>query len=348
MPDEIRHFPNIETERLLLRRPRVEDFDTIAEYRSDPEVVRYQDWALPYDRKRGLERLVKSVEQGGPTANGGWNLTVADRSDERVLGDLYLGGEWNGRSAEIGYTLAAEHWGQGYAGEAVRAALGWLFEDPKLARVGATLHPENTASAQLLERNGFHFEGRTRDSFWVGDVLSDDAIYGLTRSDWEAWNARPTGAPDVVRFVEVSEANQHAVRKLRVHHSQEGFVAPVAASMADALFPEIIDGAPVVPWMRAVEADGELAGFVMIAEVTDAHPEPYLWRLLIDRSHQRRGIGRRIIELLVEEVASRGSTTLMTSWVDGRGSPRPFYEGLGFVPTGEIIDDEIEGRLTFG
>jgi diamine N-acetyltransferase len=42
-----------------------------------------------------------------------------------------------------------------------------------------------------------------------------------------------------------------------------------------------------------------------------------------------------------------GAKTLLTSWVDGKGSPRPFYERYGFVATGEVVDDETEARLTF-
>ena len=68
----------------------------------------------------------------------------------------------------------------------------------------------------------------------------------------------------------------------------------------------------------------------------------YLWRLLIDRMHQRRGIGRRALDLLVAELRRRGITLLYTSCGEGRGSPRPFYERFGFVPTGQIVDDETE------
>ena len=93
-------------------------------------------------------------------------------------------------------------------------------------------------------------------------------------------------------------------------------------------------------------ADGDLVGFVMLAEPTEVHPEPYLWRLLVDRLHQRRGIGERILDLLVDQCRAWGVDTLMTSWVDGVGSPRGFYERNGFVPTGEIIDGEVEARRT--
>jgi diamine N-acetyltransferase len=118
----------------------------------------------------------------------------------------------------------------------------------------------------------------------------------------------------------------------------------MAESFVDALFPEIVDGAQVVPWLRAVAADGELVGFVMLALRTEHHPEPYLWRLLIDRLHQRRGIGQRVLELVAEEFRRMGDETLLTSWSEGKGSPRPFYLANGFEPTGNLIDGETEGR----
>ena len=340
-------FAPLRTERLLLRRPRVSDIDPLHVRRNDPEVQRLQDWELPYSHDRATKLIEAVIAEEHPSPDGGWMITIADATDTEVIGDLFVGVKWGGRAAEVGYTLAREYWGNGYAVEALEALVGWLFSHPQVTRLQGQLHPDNLRSARVLERTGFMFEGHTRLSFWVGDDNSDDWIYGMTCSDWVAWTQRPVEPPTDVRLIEVNESNQHAVRRLAVHKSQDHLVAPIDASMADALFPEIIDGAPVVPWMRAVEADGELAAFVMVAEVTDAHPEPYLWRLLVDRLHQRRGIGRRILELVVDEYRARGSTTLMTSWVDGPGSPRRFYEGLGFVTTGEILEGEIEGRLTF-
>jgi diamine N-acetyltransferase len=58
--------------------------------------------------------------------------------------------------------------------------------------------------------------------------------------------------------------------------------------------------------------------------------------------HQRRGIGERAIAQLVDELRGRGVSQLFTSCGEGRGSPRPFYDQLGFRPTGDIVDDETE------
>ena len=206
------------------------------------------------------------------------------------------------------------------------------------------LHPDNAASAMVLERTGFLFEGETKSSFWVGDELSDDWIYGMTRPDWETWRDRPRHPPDSMYLVEVTTENVASVSGLTTHRTQEEFVAPMLRSFADALFPEVVDGAPVVPWMRAVVADDVIVGFVMLALSTEHHPEPFLWRLLIDRLHQRRGIGARALELVEAECIEMGDESLLTSWGEGKGSPRPFYLAQGFVPTGRLVDEETEGR----
>jgi diamine N-acetyltransferase len=70
----------------------------------------------------------------------------------------------------------------------------------------------------------------------------------------------------------------------------------------------------------------------------------FLWRLMIDAAHQRRGYGRRAVEcLIIEHVRSRPhATRLPTSRVAGEGSPEGFYRGLGFRPTGEEPEGELK------
>lgn len=337
-------FVPIHTERLLIRAFEPDDAEGLWRRRNDPEVARYQNWELPFPRER-VDRMVAGlVAMDGPENDEWWMAIVADAGSGETLGDLALHLSWEGRTAEVGYTFAPEHWGCGYAVEALQALIAHLYREPGVTRVFGMLHPDNPPSAMVLERVGMLFEGHTRSSFWVGDECSDDWIYGMTRQDWETWIDRPRTRPASVRLVDVSAANVREVSKLTTHKSQERFVAPMLKSFTDALFPEIVDGAPVVPWMRAVEADGVLVGFVMLALRTESHPEPFLWRLLIDRLHQRRGIGTTVLDLIAAECRARGDTTLLTSWGEGKGSPRSFYLANGFVPTGRVLDAETEGR----
>lgn len=337
-------FTPIRTGRLLLRPFRADDLEAFLARRNDPEVAEYQDWALPFPRARAEEIVSELVALDGPVVDEWWMAIIADPETDEPRGDLALHLSHQGHTAEVGYTLARQQWGKGYAVEALNALIDYLFGDLNLTRAFGMLHPANRASAMVLERCGFLYEGHTRLSYWLDDDNSDDYIYGLTRSDWESWRSRPRKPPEKVALIPVTTDNYETLLDLRTHKSQEAFVAPVAQSFADALFPEVVDGAPVVSWMRAIEADGEIIGFVMVAITTEHHPEPYLWRLLIDRKHQRRGIATMALDLVEEDLRNRGDRTLLVSWDEGKGSPRPFYLARGFEPTGRIVEGETEAK----
>ncbi len=338
-------FETIRTERLQLRVPRMDDLDALVVRRNEPEVATLQSWETPYPESAARSVLEDSIAMGGPASDEWWMLTIASPDDTEIYGDLALKLEWDGRAAEVGYSLAKQHWGNGFGSEALHRLLEWLFEVQKVTRVHASLHPDNIRSAMLLERCGFVFEGHTKNSFWVGDENSDDWNYGLTPELWQAWRDRPTSDPVNVELREIDPQMIRPLGRLAVHHSQERFVSPVVVSLAQAGFPPVYRTVPEVPWPRMVIADDELVGFVMVALANSESPEPYLWRLLIDRHHQRRGIGRRILDAVTAQARTWGATALNVSYVEGIGSPKPLYTAYGFVPTGEYEDGEAIARL---
>lgn len=128
--------------------------------------------------------------------------------------------------------------------------------------------------------------------------------------------------------------NVREVCDLRVTSSQKKFVSSAAVSLAEAyVHPQA--------WCRAVYSieDG-LVGFVMLHDAQD-QPGYMLWRLLIDERYQGRGHGREAVLHVVDYVRTRpGAVMLKVSARQGRESPRPFYESLGFVQTGEVIDGD--------
>ena len=337
-------FLPIETDRLLLRPPEAGDVEALWERRNHPDAAAYQTWVPPYPRERAQALIGAVTAMDGPADDEWWMLAVVEKASGDIVGDLALHQTWAGHTVEIGYTFHPAHWGRGYAVEATAALVDRLFADPAVTRLTGMLHPGNRASAMVLERIGFRFEGHTRSSYWVGDEVSDDWIYGMTREDWEAWRDRPRIPPGKVRLVEVTPDNLMTVLGLATHKTQESFVAPMGKSLAQALAPPVEDGHPLRPWFRAIEADGVIVGFVMLA-LSDEHvAEPFLWRLLIDRMHQRRGVGRRALDLVEDEMRTRGTRAVMVSWVDGKGSPGPFYEARGYVRTGEKDGDETVAR----
>lgn len=143
-----------------------------------------------------------------------------------------------------------------------------------------------------------------------------------------------------VTLREITSETVRAVLKLAVHPGQVNFVATNAESLSEALFSD-------EAWYRAVYADDDMVGFVMLYDESLRAPPPAepsigLWRLMIDARHQRRGIGREVMRLVVQQVRSRpGVRRFYTSYVPEPGGPGPFYLGLGFEPNGEVDDGEV-------
>ncbi len=325
---------------------RVDDVDAYAEYRSDPTTAEYQTWTIPYSVENATEQIAEFIALDKP-ADGQWfSFAIADPVTDLLIGDVVVNLEWGGRSALIGYNLSAHVRGRGIATDATRWVIQHLFEEHGVQRIHASLHPENVASMMVLERLGFVYEGTARHSFWVDDVCTDDPQFGLLRSDWDTWNARLRNAPLHTELVEVTPANRDAVFNLKTHRSQERFVSSMGKSAADALVPDPDDhGGTLVPWFRAVVADGDIVGFVMVAAPTATNPYPFLWRLLIDRMHQRRGIGWQVLDLLTGHYRQAGYDRLLVSWKPGKGSPEPMYLKYGFVLTGDEEDGEVVGSI---
>jgi RimJ/RimL family protein N-acetyltransferase len=333
---------------LVVRAVVASDVDALHARRNEPEVARLQAWLLPWPREDAERIVADSMALDGPTDGHWWTLTIEERDSGAIVGDLVLNLSNGGRTGEVGYSLGSRWWGRGYAVEALDALVDWVLATYPVSRLEGRLHPQNRASAMVLERTGFLFEGHTRLSFWLGEDNSDDWIYGLTRADRAAWRDRSRTPPEEVRLVPITPANAAAALALRTHHSQQAFVAPMLHSFADALVPGDEDGFAVRPWLRLVEADGHAVGFVMVALVDRPGAQPYLWRLLVDRLHQRRGIASRVLGLLVDECRESGGSELLVSWAEGRGSPGSFYLAHGFVPTGRVVDGETEARLPLG
>ena len=340
----------LQTERLTLRLLERGDVTAFVHYRNLPDVARYQDWALPYTRDLAHE-LVDEMERLGAPTPGEWvQIAVVDTATGRLAGDLAIWLDDAGDSAMLGYTLAPAFQGNGYATEAVAAIVDWLFaESPgrrAVHRISATLDPDNGASARVLEACGFVHEGTARSAAFVRGEWADDARFGLLQPDWEAWKARPTAPPGRVELSELSNDDVRPLLRISPAFSQRGMVAPIGASFGDALVPEVVDGEAVVPWYRGIRADGQLVGFVMVAEPHHTEPYPYLWRLVIDRRHQLRGIGRRAVLAVAAHWRAAGETRLAVSYVpDLPGNPSRFYARLGFVPTGEVDDGEVVAML---
>jgi len=144
---------------------------------------------------------------------------------------------------------------------------------------------------------------------------------------------------NAVTLRELTDANRDAVLALHVAPAQTRFVGTVGGALLDAA--EIPEGNP---WYRAIYAGDEPVGFIMLSwNVTPQPPRIigpwFLWKLIIDERHQRRGYAREAMRLVADIVRAEGGTELLTSYSQGDGEPWPFYRSIGFRPTGDLDED---------
>lgn len=175
----------LQTTRLTLRPPRRGDEDGLFAIHSDPEVMRYfsePPWTDPDRPARQIDDDAGRFER-----EESFRFAIVLNDTGRQVGNCSLHAlHRQNRRAEIGYALARSHWGHGYMHEALQALLGFAFTDLDLHRLEADIDPRNVASATALKRLGFQEEGLLRERWIVDGAVSDSALYGLLRRNWQA------------------------------------------------------------------------------------------------------------------------------------------------------------------
>ena len=168
----------LRTERLHLRMFREEDFEEYAAIVADAEVMRYLGEGKPLSRGDAWRQMAFVLGHWQLRGYGLW--AVEETSTGRLagrIGFLYPEG-WP--DFELGWTLAREFWGRGYATEGARRALRYAFDEMGREHVISLIRPDNVPSVRVAERLGERLEGS------VELFGSEALIYGITREDWLA------------------------------------------------------------------------------------------------------------------------------------------------------------------
>jgi RimJ/RimL family protein N-acetyltransferase len=175
----------LETKRLILRSFEDADAQPFAEYRSDPDIARYQGWDIPYSPTRAAQ-FIDTLKHTQPGTPGEWfQIAMQLRTSVQLIGDCAFCVLTDiPQQAEIGFTLAQCYQGHGYATEAVTRLLDYLFNDLKLHRVRAICDVENVASVRVLKRLGLRREGHLIDNVWFKGRWSSEYWYAILRSEW--------------------------------------------------------------------------------------------------------------------------------------------------------------------
>lgn len=176
----------IETDRLILRDFRDDDWQPMAAYWSDP---RYQRYYPEMDDVEGAVQHLVTRFLNGQQEDPRWRfqLAIIRKDDGRMIGNCGIRvNAPEHREASIGYELNPDEWGQGFATEAAEAIVRFGFEDLGLHRIWAEVNAENSGSIRVMTKLGMQREARFREHQWFRDRWWDTEIYAILDREWAA------------------------------------------------------------------------------------------------------------------------------------------------------------------
>jgi RimJ/RimL family protein N-acetyltransferase len=179
-------FITIETERLILRKFKQADTETFFKYRTDPAVAKYQgDGWSDYRIEQAVEFVKQQIAAEPGEADAWFQIAVELKESGVLIGDLAIHTlREDTAQVEIGYTIRPEYQNKGYAREAVKSLLEFIFGVMNCRRVIAVTDVRNADSIRLLDALGLRREGHFLKSTWNKGEYTDEYLYALLREEW--------------------------------------------------------------------------------------------------------------------------------------------------------------------
>lgn len=178
MPQPLR----LESERLILRPLRADDFHAVHRFSREPEVVRFMDWG-PNDEEATRSFITLAATRAAADEPHPWDFAVIERGPGLLVGSGGMNLIGPGK-VEFGYCFARDAWGRGLGTEAARILVALAFGPLGAHRVQARCDPENHRSAHVLQKCGLVYEGCLRESIFVRGEWKDRALYAMLDREW--------------------------------------------------------------------------------------------------------------------------------------------------------------------
>lgn len=173
-------FPELETERLLLRNIADADVDDIFEIRSNPQTMQYipRPIAKTKEDAMGLINMLRGFNDNNEKLNWG----VIDKNNGKMIGIFgYVNFFTNAYRGEVGYVLHQDYHGTGVATEALKVVLDYGFEQIGLHSIEAVIRTENMKSQKLVEKFGFTKDAYFKDYIYHNEQFWDAVVYSLIK-----------------------------------------------------------------------------------------------------------------------------------------------------------------------
>ncbi|MBU9719851.1 MULTISPECIES: GNAT family N-acetyltransferase [Bacillaceae] len=177
-------LPSLETDRLVLRKITLNDVDDMYSYSSSNDVSRYVTWDT-HDSIKDTKAFVKFAKNQYENKKiAPWGIIL--KENDKFIGTIdFVWWKPVHKTAEIGYVLSQEYWGQGLMPEAAREIIKFGFEKMDLVRIQAKCFVENVPSQRVMEKVGMTYEGTLRKSMLVKGEHRDLKTYSILREEFE-------------------------------------------------------------------------------------------------------------------------------------------------------------------
>ena len=170
-------FPDLKTERLLLRRMMKQHAPELFFLRSDDQVLEYIG-KEPAKTLQEAEDFIAKIDLAIDTNTSiMWGLFLKTNPSILIGTICYWNIQNANYRAEIGYVLHPQYWRQGFMKEAIQKVIEYGFNEMHLHSIEALVRADNSASAAVLESTGFVKEGYLKEEFFFRGKFMDTIIY---------------------------------------------------------------------------------------------------------------------------------------------------------------------------
>lgn len=179
-------FPRLETERLILRKPRLSDAEDVYEYMRHGTVQTYIPNApLQYTKENAQSYVENSIESFDPTQKIVW--AIQHKQDNKVIGMVNIHNiKPTHRRGVLGYALSPEYQRKGHMTETLKKIIAYAFQKKNFHRLEAETAEENKPSRNLLSSKlSFQQEGQHKDRLDIRGDYHNTVSYALIRTRWD-------------------------------------------------------------------------------------------------------------------------------------------------------------------
>lgn len=174
----------ITTARLVLRPIRPEDSASVFTYRSNSTINQFQGW-IPKTPDDVLDFIANQTSPEINLPETWFQFVICKKDTSELIGDIgvhFL--DLSGFQVELGCTLNLNYQGKGFAFEALKEVINYLFDELNKHRITASIDPGNEKSIRLFTRLGFRKEAHFKQSVYQNGEWTDDFVFAILKDEW--------------------------------------------------------------------------------------------------------------------------------------------------------------------